>query len=76
MTENIKSHLKSFLLSLITDLAYDGVVGAAFTHIISQGDLSKTALYALGYAVFRTFIRVLTRELKINPNETKNSSRN
>lgn len=51
-------NFKSFIHTLITDILYDAVVGATFTQVIT-GDISKSSLYALGYAIFRTFLRAV-----------------
>lgn len=56
--------VESFLHTLITDLLYDSAVGAAFTHIFVSKDFSETALYALGYSIFRTLVRIGREELK------------
>lgn len=55
---------KSFLHTFWTDLLWESTVAAAFTHILSNGDISKTALSTLGYAIFRTFLRDLREFLK------------
>jgi hypothetical protein len=65
MTETTKSHIKSFIISFLTDLAYGGIVGELLFKMFDKGDFSQAALYSLGYAVFRTFVRVLARELNI-----------
>lgn len=52
-------NIQSFLHTFVTDLLWDAAVGGAVTHIITNQDFSRTALYTLGYAVFRTLIRVL-----------------
>ncbi len=52
-------HFKSFIHTFITDLLWDMTVGASVSHIFFEKDFSETALYALGYAVFRTLIRAL-----------------
>lgn len=54
---------RSFYHTFFTDLLWESAVAAAGTHILT-GDLSKTALYALGYAVFRTFVRDLIQFLR------------
>lgn len=46
--------LGSFLHTLWTELLFSEAVAAAADHIFSTGDFSKKALYAFGYAVFRT----------------------
>ena len=65
MSETTKSHIKSFILSFLTDLAYGGIVGELLLRMMDNNDFSKSALYSLGYAVFRTFVRVLAKELNI-----------
>ena len=58
------NHFYSFLHTLITEILWDAAIGAVAGHILLNGDFSKTALSGLGYAVFRTFCRVLRDELK------------
>jgi hypothetical protein len=48
---------QSFVHTLFTDLLYDASVAAAFGVILFDGNLSKEALYVLGYSVFRTLLR-------------------
>lgn len=55
---------KSFLHTFLTDLFWESAVAAAFSHILTNGDLSKTALSTLGYAIFRTFLRDLGEFLR------------
>jgi len=54
-----KEHFVSFLNTFITDLLWDAAIGTSFTHIFVEKDFSKTALYALGYAIFRTLVRLI-----------------
>lgn len=52
-------HLQSFIHTFFTDLLWEASVGTAAAHIFLQQDFSKAALMALGYSVFRTFIRIV-----------------
>lgn len=56
-------HVQSFFRTLITDLLYDAAIAGATTQIVT-GDLSKAALLALGYAIFRTAARVFLSQMK------------
>lgn len=56
--------VESFIHTLITDLLYDAAVGAAFSQVIITKDFSETALYALGYSIFRTIARAIREQLK------------
>lgn len=59
MKKQSETVLVSFLHSLLTDIVWDAGVSAAAGQILTNGDWSKTALLALGYAVFRTMCREL-----------------
>ena len=56
--------VESFVHTLITDLLYDATVGASVSHIFISRDFSETALYALGYSVFRTIGRAIREAIK------------
>lgn len=57
-------HFRSFMRTLITELLFDVAVGGAITRILSAQDFSRPAMWGLGYAIFRTLIRVLGAYLK------------
>lgn len=55
---------KSFIHTFGSDLLWETAVAAAGSHILTDGDFSKTALLTFGYAVFRTFSRDLIQFLR------------
>lgn len=52
-------HFRSFIHTFWTDLLWEASVSSAVAHIFLQQDFSRTALLALGYAVFRTLLRLI-----------------
>ena len=54
----INEHVYSFIHTFITELLWDAMIGGSVLHIFLEKDFSKTTLYAVGYAIFRTFFRL------------------
>jgi len=54
----------SFMHSFITNLIWEASVTAAVTHVVTNGDWSWTALSAVGYAIFRTFLQEVRNYLR------------
>ncbi len=49
---NKLEHIKSWIITFLTDFSYEILIGLAA--LIQTGDITKVSLLALGYASFRT----------------------
>lgn len=55
--------IQSFIHTLITEILWDAAIGAAGGHILT-GDMTGATFGMLGYAIFRTTMRVIRDELR------------